>query len=154
MRLDDAAHEVEAEAASLNLPRYRFAAAIERLEDVLPIFGSNAEAAPPLLNGERQPKFVWKAGARHRVRLINITTDDIFTVSLMTSDGPVTWRPLTKDGASLPPVRCVPGPALQTIAVGETYDFEYQAPAGRMTIWLEVRTRGGKWQAQGHVIVK
>ena len=111
------------------------------------------EAAPTLLNGERQPKFVWKAGARHRVRLINITTDDIFTVSLMTSDGPVTWRPLTKDGASLPPARCVPGPARQTIAVGETYDFEVQAP-GRQNLWLEVRTTEGKWRVQGLVIVK
>jgi hypothetical protein len=40
------------------------------------------------------------------------------------------------------------------IAVGETYDFEYQAPEGRKTAWLEVRTPGGKWQAQGQVIIK
>ena len=32
-----------------------------------------------VMNGERAPRFVWKAGARHRVRLINITPDDIFT---------------------------------------------------------------------------
>ena len=107
-----------------------------------------------MLNGDRQPTFVWKAGARHRVRLINITTDDIVTVSLQTTDGPVTWRPLTKDGASLPPDRCGPGPARQTIAVGETYDFEVQAPAGRQNLWLEVRSTGGKWHAQGQVIVK
>jgi FtsP/CotA-like multicopper oxidase with cupredoxin domain len=112
------------------------------------------EAAPPLLNGERQPQFVWKAGTRHRVRLINITTDDIFTISLMTSEGPVTWRPLTKDGASLPPDRCVPGPARQTIAVGETYDFEVQTQPGRQNLWLEVRTTGGRWQVQGQVLVK
>ena len=105
--------------------------------------GGNAEAVPPLLNGERDPQFVWKSGTRHRVRLINITTDDIFTVSLMTSEGPVTWRPLTKDGASLPPARCVSGAARQTIAVGETYDFEVQTPPGRQTLWLEVRTTGG-----------
>ncbi len=115
--------------------------------------GGNAEAGPTLLNGERHPQFVWKAGTRHRVRLINITTDDIFTVSLMTSDGPVTWRPLTKDGASLPPGRCVPGPAMQTIAVGETYDFEVQTP-GRQNLWLEVRTTEGKWRVQGRVILK
>ena len=54
---------------------------------------NSAAAAPPLLNGERQPQFVWKAGTRHRVRLINITPDDIFSVSLQTTDGPVDLAP-------------------------------------------------------------
>ena len=40
------------------------------------------------------------------------------------------------------------------IAVGETYDFEYDAPPGRATLWLEVRTSGGKWQSQARVTVK
>ena len=40
-------------------------------------------------------------------------TDDIFTVTLQTTEGPVTWRPLTKDGAPLPPDRCQPRPAKQ-----------------------------------------
>ena len=44
--------------------------------------------------------------------------------------------------------------ARQTIAVGETYEFEYQALPGRKTAWLQVRTPGGKWQAQGHVIIR
>jgi FtsP/CotA-like multicopper oxidase with cupredoxin domain len=116
--------------------------------------GGTDEAVPPLLNGETRPRFVWKAGAKHRVRLINITTDDIFLVSLQTAEGPVIWRPLTKDGAPLPPDRCAPGPARQVIAVGETYDFEYEAPAGRQNLWLEVRTTGGKWQVQGMVMVR
>ena len=60
-------------------------------------------ATPVVLNGEPAPRFVWKAGERHRVRLINITPDDIFTVSLQTTQGPVAWTPVTKDGAPLPP---------------------------------------------------
>ena len=52
-----------------------------------------------VMNGERAPRFVWKAGARHRVRLINITPDDIFSVALQTSEGPLQWRPVAKDGA-------------------------------------------------------
>jgi FtsP/CotA-like multicopper oxidase with cupredoxin domain len=47
-----------------------------------------------------------------------------------------------------------PGPAKQLIAVGETYDFEFRAPPGRQTLWLEVRTPAGKWHAQGRVIVR
>ena len=42
----------------------------------------------------------------------------------------------------------------QTIAVGETYDFEVQTPPGRQTLWLDVKTTGGKWQVQGQVIVR
>ena len=107
-----------------------------------------------VMNGERAPRFIWKAGARHRVRLINITPDDIFSVVLQTSDGLVEWTPVAKDGAPMAAAEAVAVPARQTIAVGETYDFEYQAPVGRKTAWLEVRTPGGKWQAEGHVIIK
>ncbi len=107
-----------------------------------------------VVNGERAPRLVWRAGTRHRLRLINIAPDDIFTVSLQTADSVVTWTPRRKDGAPLPAAECVSGPARQTIAVGETYDFEYQAPEGRRNLWLEVRSTGGKWQAQGLVVIK
>jgi hypothetical protein len=110
--------------------------------------------APTVLNGTRDPQSVWKAGAKHRVRLINITPNDIFAVSLQTATGPVEWRPLTKDGAPLPADRCRSGPAKVVIGVGETYDFEYVAPPGRQTLWLEIKTMGGRWEAQGHIIVK
>jgi len=111
------------------------------------------DPASVVLNGERAPRFVWKAGVSHRIRLVNITPDDIFTVSLQTADGPVTWKPLTKDGAAVPAAESSPGPARQTIAVGETYDFEYQTVAGKAP-WLEVRSLAGRWQVQGQVIVR
>jgi hypothetical protein len=66
----------------------------------------------------------------------------------------VTWRPLTKDGAAVPATEAAAGPARVTIAVGETYDFEVEMPAGRRTLWLEVRGTDGKWQAQGRVLVQ
>jgi FtsP/CotA-like multicopper oxidase with cupredoxin domain len=107
-----------------------------------------------VINGERAPRLVWKAGARHRVRLINITPDDIFKVTLQSGAGSVKWTPLTKDGAPVPAPHAMPLAADQSIAVGETYDFEYEAPAGRHTLWLNVQTPGGKWQAQGRVVVR
>jgi FtsP/CotA-like multicopper oxidase with cupredoxin domain len=107
-----------------------------------------------VMNGERAPRFVWNAGQRHRLRFINITPDDIFVVSLQAGDALATWKLLTKDGALVPPADSTPGPARQAIAVGETYDFEYEAPQGRRTLWLEVRSTGGKWQAQGSVVVR
>jgi hypothetical protein len=99
------------------------------------------------------PRFVWKSGVRHRVRVINITPDDIFNISLQTAAGPASWKPLAKDRAPLPSASS-PIAARHVIAVGETYDFEYEAPAGRSTAWFEVRTTGGKWQAQGQVLTR
>ena len=75
-------------------------------------------------------------------------------MALQTSDGPVMWKPLTKDGARVPAAEGVLGAARQTIAVGETYDFEYEAPPGRKTAWLEVRTTSGKWLVQGQITIR
>jgi FtsP/CotA-like multicopper oxidase with cupredoxin domain len=110
--------------------------------------------APVVINGMTDAKLTWKAGVRHRVRLINITPDDVFTVSLESGDGPVTWSPLTKDGAPVPSSACAPKAAKQIIAVGETYDFAYDAPAGRQQLWASVRNVGGKWQVQARVVVR
>ena len=71
----------------------------------------------------------WKAGIRHRVRLINITPGDILSVALQTATGPVTWRPLTKDGAPVPPPLRGAAARRRLIGVGETYDFEYRGAA-------------------------
>jgi FtsP/CotA-like multicopper oxidase with cupredoxin domain len=109
---------------------------------------------PVVLNGVPSPQFVWKAGQRHRVRLINITPDDILSVSVQTPQGATTWTPVAKDGAPMPPGARAPVPAVQTIAVGETYDFELDAAPGPQNLWIDVRSTAGKWLAQGHVIVK
>ena len=106
-----------------------------------------------VMNGERAPRFVWKAGQRHRVRLINITPDDIFSVTLQMKGAPAMWKLASKDGVPLPAESNEVG-AVQTIAVGETYEFEWQAPPGRTTAWLEVRSTGGRWQVQGAIVVK
>ena len=90
--------------------------------------------APVVLNGDPGVLLSRKAGVRHRVRLINITPGDILVASLSAADSPVTWRPLTKDGAPVPPPLGGARPAVQTIAVGETYDFEYDVPPGRQSL--------------------
>jgi FtsP/CotA-like multicopper oxidase with cupredoxin domain len=116
--------------------------------------GGPALDAPAVINGNSAPQVVWTASQRHRVRLINITPNDILNVSLRTPMEPVLWHPLAKDGANLPNERSAMEPATKVIAVGETYDFEYEAPPGRQSLWLEARSLGGKWQAQAHVIFK
>jgi manganese oxidase len=122
--------------------------------DASPASAILRDTASAVIDGEREPRWTWAAKTRHRVRLINIAPDDIWSVSLTGADGPVSWRPLTKDGAAVPASEATPGPARVTIAVGETYDFEVETPAGRKGLWLEVRSPDGKWQAQGRVLVK
>ena len=72
--------------------------------------GGPGRDAPTILNGARAPHFTLKSGQAHRFRFINITSDDIFVVSVGTSDGPVSWRPLTKDGAPVPSDQSIAGP--------------------------------------------
>ena len=115
--------------------------------------GGPQPGALVVINNSRSPEYVWKAGSTHRLRLINITPDDIVQVTLRSADGAVTWKPLTKDGAPV-----ADGgdsvPAKQVVGVGETYDFEYTAPPGRRTLWLEVHSPAGRWLVQGKVIIR
>ena len=53
------------------------------------------------------------------------------------------WTPVTKDGAPLPAGARTLQPARQTIAVGETYDFELDVAPGRHNLWIEVRSTAG-----------
>jgi FtsP/CotA-like multicopper oxidase with cupredoxin domain len=107
-----------------------------------------------VINGERSLQMVWRAGARTRIRIINIPPDDTLNGALVSRDTPVTWQPFTKDGAAVPEAEAQSGPAKLRIGVGETYDFTFDAPPGRATLWLDVRMSGGRWQSQARVSVK
>ena len=75
----------------------------QRVDHVLVIGREGPDPTVPIvINGDRAPQSVWPAGVRQRVRLINITPDDIVSVVLQTNESPVTWQPVAKDGASLP----------------------------------------------------
>jgi manganese oxidase len=80
-----------------------------------------------------------KVGVKYRFRLINITPAFTAVVSLR-GDGPVQWRPVSKDGADLPPSQTAPRLARQVISVGETYDFEYE-PSAPGEMRLEIMKR-------------
>lgn len=112
------------------------------------------DTTPVVLNGAPGPRLVWAAGTTHRLRLVNITADDVLEVSLRGPRGLASWAPVAKDGAALPDARQLPAPATQVIAVGETYDFALTTPSQPGTWWLEVRTTAGKWQMQSQIVVR
>jgi hypothetical protein len=73
---------------------------------------------------------------------VDISPNDTGIVTLRSDGGPVQWKPVSKDGAALPPIQCAKRPAIQQISVGETYDFEY-TPAKTEDLRLEVRKVDG-----------
>ena len=72
-------------------------------------------------------------------RLINITANGVGLYALLFNRfEPTTWKPVAKDGATLPPEQTGVRVAHQLVSVGETYDFEIQ-PTQSDQLWLEVR---------------
>ncbi len=98
---------------------------------ILSVAGPDEETAPVLLNGRTPPEpLTLRAGAKYRFRFINITPHDPrLEVALLSGTEPVRWRAISKDGAALPASQATLRPAKQIISVGETYDFEFEAPA-------------------------
>ena len=88
-----------------------------------------SDNTPIILNGDADPPPIHlKQGVRYRFRFINITPHDpLIAVSLLAGTSPVSWRAVAKDGADLPNSQASERPARQTISVGETYDFEFEA---------------------------
>lgn len=82
-----------------------------------------------LLNGTPQPPPMRLiVGTKYRFRFINITPNaGRMRVGLRKTGTPVQWRMLAKDGADLPEKAATMQTAELPVAVGETYDFEYQA---------------------------
>ena len=95
--------------------------------------------SPILLNGSAQPEPLrLKVGLKYRLRFINITANgNGFQVSLLAGSSPARWRAVAKDGEDLPPAQAIEQEARLVIAVGETYDFEFE-PATKGDLRLEV----------------
>jgi len=90
--------------------------------------GGPANDAPLLLNGGAQPEPIeLRGGTKYRFRFINImAANPPLVVLLVSGNAPLSWRAIAKDGADLPSAQATTRPARQVIAVGETYDFEFQ----------------------------
>ncbi len=110
---------------------------------------------PFALNGRAAPAAIrMRVGRPNRLRLINITTNNVGLTAFLTDQSEVQqWKPISKDGAALPPAQQEPRRAQQLVAVGETYDFEI-TPARPQNLWLEVRRANGEWVLQAPVHIR
>jgi manganese oxidase len=79
---------------------------------------------PPAVNGRRIPSLVkLEMGVTNRLRFMHISPDDDKQIRLLQDGDPVTWTPVAKDGADLPPALVREGPAELRIHVAETWDM-------------------------------
>ena len=99
----------------------------------------NFTKPPPgtLLNGKSTADTLdLRAGAPHRLRIINIRTDYLLALTLLDGDTPAEWRVVAKDGADLPAHQVRSTPArLDHFAPGEIIDVEFTPrAAGVLTL--------------------
>lgn len=99
--------------------------------DHIYVAGWDGENQPPhvVVNGDSAlAPATMSYGGSHRLRLINIGVAVAVRFSLRRDTTLVSWKPLAKDGADLPGAQSTPRRALQVVAVGETFDFEFNPP--------------------------
>ena len=92
------------------------------------IAGWDGTADPPhlLINGDSLPApLLLRAGIAHRLRFISIGAATRPAFSIRQDTTLVSWRALAKDGADLPRSQATSRPSVQTIDVGEAFDFEW-----------------------------
>ncbi len=96
------------------------------LDRVYLIGGQEEGDYPITVNGAREaPPEQFESDRSYRLRFLHITAGAEIVVSLLRDGEPVTWTPLAKDGADLPPALQVPARAMFLTHTGETFDFEW-----------------------------
>lgn len=101
---------------------------------VFSMAGPNLEIAPIVVNNGRDPALEIEAGRTHRLRIINITADDLVELELHDSRGPVSWRILAFDGADAPSAHRVERSAILLTSPGETVDVEITPDVGDLRL--------------------
>ena len=97
-----------------------------------------------LVNGRAKPEPIeLDAGVTYRFRLINIRTDYTTLVSLRADEELEEWRFVAKDGADLPAVQAITGPATLSFTPGEIHDVEFTPRTpGELTLEFAMPPQG------------
>jgi manganese oxidase len=120
------------------------------------VVGSDGDLNPPrfLINGDSAlSPMTWRAGSRHRIRLVNIgAAGDVRAVVKLDSTT-VSWTPVAKDGADLPVHQRVARSAEFVMDVGQTADFEFSPPR-RGEYVFSLRVAGAKDPITQRIVVR
>jgi FtsP/CotA-like multicopper oxidase with cupredoxin domain len=109
----------------------------------LVVISQDGPELPDRLAGARrdQPAIALSAGVAHRLRLVNIPTDAVMQVRLLSDTTVTTWRPVAKDGADLPAAQAVTALAFVIFGAGETLDVELHRERPEV-LTLEIKDLG------------
>jgi FtsP/CotA-like multicopper oxidase with cupredoxin domain len=126
---------------------------------------SPTDPSPVEINGTIDPDtVVLRAGHAYRLRFIgmqvrfpnatlSLTTRPDSSSANLPDSLVVAWRPVAKDGATIPAGSEKPRRAQQIVSMGETYDFEF-VPARAGNLRLEVRNAGPEGRLLGRVPIR
>ena len=98
--------------------------------DHLFVIGWDGPKDPPhlLVNGDSAPgPLMLERGLHHRLRFVFIGAVGGDPLALMSIGSPVTWRPLARDGYTMPASQQHVQPAQVLGWAGQTYDFDFDA---------------------------
>jgi FtsP/CotA-like multicopper oxidase with cupredoxin domain len=96
--------------------------------------GPNLEIAQIVANNGANPALELEAGLTHRIRIINITADDVVEMEIQDSKGRIPWRLLALDGADLTPALGREQPAFLITGPGSTADVAITSPPGDLRL--------------------
>jgi FtsP/CotA-like multicopper oxidase with cupredoxin domain len=98
--------------------------------------------SPPNVNGDTIPRpLELRKGTTYRLRFLSLAPHDVKLVRLLRDTVLQRWRPVAKDGATLPAHQSIMRPARLTVAIGETWDVEL-TPSEAREMTLEILTLG------------
>lgn len=101
---------------------------------------SGPDRSTRALNGATEPEPMRvRAGTTYRLRILNLLHSAPVTIELAAADSGIRrWRPISKDGATVPAALSTTRPARLRMGVGETYDFEWTAPPSESLLRVQL----------------
>ena len=104
--------------------------------------GGSLPQSPPNVNGDTTVVPIeLRKGTTYRLRFLAIAPNEARLVRLLADTVLQRWRPVAKDGATLPANQAVARPARLTMGTGETWDVEL-TPSETRELTLEITTVG------------
>ena len=107
-----------------------------------------------LINGAASPpEKDLRTGTRYRIRIASIAAfRQNLLVRIMRDSSTVSWRPVAKDGFTLPAAQALVGPSSARVSSGETADFSFIPESeGDFKLQIGVPSRSAAFQTQGIV---
>jgi FtsP/CotA-like multicopper oxidase with cupredoxin domain len=104
---------------------------------VFSMAGPNLDIAPIVANNGADPALELEAGIAHRIRIINITAEDLVDMEIRDANGPIPWRILALDGADAPAAHRAEHPSKLVTGPGQTVDVEIVPRAGNLRLEVQ-----------------